>query len=262
MIPDPMEKMLIFRKLTQDNLSLARMQALPDRCRNGGYLCHLISCLIFLGATEYILNHDIPTFRTLVREAANNFRELFLRSDAGQLGYWTYTMPSILTLRVLTTTLAVGEISLTRELALLMSGREDIDPLETFPIFVSMDLCFRGALLRTLEAQPKEVRKLVRQTGWKKYNGLRGYGTIVQAIVNHDAAMATEGLKDIEEGISKGWETHAVIYDSPTDRFLCTWGLGMANLARLRGLDVPAIPPLIPEDLLIPLKEEAGHDQD
>ena len=41
------------------------------------------------------------------------------------------------------------------------------------------------------------------------------------------------------------------VFRDKEDEMLCVWGIGIANLARWRGLNVDAIPPLIPNDLLV-----------
>ena len=83
---------------------------------------------------------------------------------------------------------------------------------------------------------------------------LEGLGLTFQAILNREQEEVVEGIEQVvkEHRIltkKNGW------FHNSIDEILSIYGIGLANLARHRGLNAPAIPPLIPEDLLVEVNE-------
>lgn len=78
----------------------------------------------------------------------------------------------------------------------------------------------------------------------------RGYGTTLRGIVNRDPALTDIGLAEILNGhkrLSSGSGRFALTVDED----LCVWGVGLANLARMKRLSVDPKHPLVPSALLI-----------
>ena len=78
----------------------------------------------------------------------------------------------------------------------------------------------------------------------------RGYGDVWRAMLTADSDSANAGFKALVQGHMKQSKGRGVFAGTEAE-LLCIWGVGLANLARSRGLQVSAVPPLIPADLLI-----------
>ena len=77
----------------------------------------------------------------------------------------------------------------------------------------------------------------------------QGYSTVFSGLPSLDLDLVSNGIRTIAEGhkqlASSDW------FGETEDELLSIWGIGLANLARHRGLTVEAIEPFIPADLLI-----------
>ena len=76
-----------------------------------------------------------------------------------------------------------------------------------------------------------------------------GYGQVFLAIGANDSAAANEGLRTVVKGHQKQVKGTGV-FANTEDEVLCLWGVGMGHLAQLHGLQIEAVPPFIPDDLL------------
>jgi hypothetical protein len=77
-----------------------------------------------------------------------------------------------------------------------------------------------------------------------------GYAEVFNAILDGNQKHAQEGLTAIAKGHRNQSKRGGVFRDTE-DEVLCVWGIGMANLARRRGLSVTRVAPLIPQELLV-----------
>lgn len=79
---------------------------------------------------------------------------------------------------------------------------------------------------------------------------LIGYPLVMRAILDGNLAAAQAGLAELLKGHRKESRKDKLFGDS-VDEIICVWGLGLANLARWRGLAVDPQDALIPSDLLV-----------
>lgn len=78
----------------------------------------------------------------------------------------------------------------------------------------------------------------------------RGYATVLRGIVNRDTALTDSGLTELLKG-HKRLSSGSGMFALTVDKDLYVWGVGLANLARMKGLAVDPAHPLIPTALLI-----------
>jgi hypothetical protein len=84
----------------------------------------------------------------------------------------------------------------------------------------------------------------------KGNSSFEGYATTFQGILNRELDLTQEGLLSIGKG-HKNLIKRGGVFNGTSDEVLCVWGVDMANLARSRGLQVTAVPPFIPVELLV-----------
>lgn len=78
----------------------------------------------------------------------------------------------------------------------------------------------------------------------------RGYGTTLRGIVNRDLALTEIGFAELLNG-HKHLSSGSGRFVLTVDEDLCVWGIGLANLARMKRLAVDPKHSLVPSALLI-----------
>lgn len=206
----------------------------------------------FIGVAEYVLNHDINTFRSNLTKSAKLQNSLIIRYDAGEP-----IAPSYVTMIVyqeLLDALAAGDLRLAREFAGNMGGREKIEKELDHPFDRTLGYTLKSFVSNDktgMELWSKEFLDLCRR---KKYVSDIGYANMFKAILEENEQDANKALAEIAKGhkrLSRG----SGRFSDTEDEVLCVWGLGMANLARMYGLKVESNDPLIPADLLIEVRK-------
>ena len=206
--------------------------------------------LRFLAVAAYRLRGDVLQFRTGMREAAEMQKELFLRADRGESVSTSYL--SALTYQQVLDALAAGDSSLASWLADRIGFYPNKGDAKVHPL----DLAFAWALkVSVLSDQPGAEERLAAFGAVCQSRGnaaFEGYARFFGALFSRDCAAANVALESIAAGHKRLSRANGV-FDDTEDEVLCVWGVGVANLARSRGLDVQAVPPLIRGDLLLPV---------
>lgn len=218
----------------------------PSRERNGRASVQLYGELRFLAVASYKLDHDIPAFREGLRECGELFVRLFERFDSGEPIHYVTSMN---TYQELFNPLAAGDLDLSLRFARLMGDR-DTDEVKNNSGF---GLAFGYALKHLVQNEPDLAAPRVAalaQITQKHSKSFAGYATVIQAIIDQSLEAATAGFDEIVSGHPRLTRNGGHFQNTP-DEVLCVWGIGMANLARARGLPVRIDNEWIPGDLLI-----------
>lgn len=220
---------------------------LANREINGRASVRLAGELRFLAVADYKLDHDIPAFRRGLRECGELFVRLFERLDAGEPISGSYL--SMITYQRLFNPLAAGDMAQSMRLAGMMGGREAIEKAEDN----SFTRAFGYALKHLVEDKPDlaapHVAALAQITR-RSSRRFDGYATVMQALIEQNLQAALFGFNQIvtdHPRLTKG----GGFFQNSADEVLCVWGVGLANLARARGLMVNIDNAWIPGDLLV-----------
>jgi len=204
----------------------------------------------FFAVADYILQHDIGSFKKNLSEAVDCRLHVFEQYDAGKIDYpFDGSEVSVTAYMDLLEGLASGDMEVTMALAHRVGGREEIESRSND---FARSFCYtlKHCILGEDEAMAERLSVFAQVCLEKDYLPFQGYADIFTAILNEDVALANEGVAKIASSHTKLAKSHSWFAETE-DELLSVWGIGMANLARHRGLAVEAIPPFIPDDLLI-----------
>jgi len=243
------ERLPILHQERNEFLSMLCLNAQDkEKDKNGSASASFSNSLRFIGVSEYVLNTDVNSFKSNLIEAARIRYQLFLRFNKGEPISKSYL--SMLSYKALFNALAAGEFDLARELATLMGGREEIEKEFDHPFDYNLGYALKSFVLNDRSQMEKWSSEFSKICDKKENSDFRGYALIFEAILIEDVEKANEALIAIEKGHKKQSKGRGVFKNSE-DEVLCVWGIGIANLCRSYGLNVSAIPPLIPDDLLV-----------
>lgn len=228
---------------------------------------------------EYHLRHDISIFKSNLSHSASLYVNLFERNKGDiptsdvviemdldellasaererftkQTNPPGYVLPSLLTMvtfKELFNALASGDLQLAQQLARLMGAH--LDPEKSYD--EPLDHYLGWALKYMVDDTPDTVRRewISRFATWAKTERptLNGYALVMQAILDRDLLAAKEGFETLLKGHRREIRSGKLFADT-VDEIICVWGVGLANLARWRGLPVAPKDELIPADLLV-----------
>lgn len=228
---------------------------------------------------EYHVRNDIATFRANLAEAARLYVGLFERNSGGlpvedevadaRLDELLApreplavegasddpddVAPRLLTMatfKQLFNALASGDRAVAERLAGLMGAHLDPEHPHDEPI----DHHLGWALKYLVDDAPDAVRRdwihRLADTVQADRPTLSGYPLVMQAIVDGNLAAAQAGFAELLKGHRKESRKDKLFGDME-DEVVCVWGVGLANLARWRGLPVDPEDALIPADLLV-----------
>jgi len=206
----------------------------------------LANTVRFLAVAEYVLNKDIESLRSGLKESANIQLNLFERFEVNEPIDPPYV--SMLSYKELFDALASGERELSRKLAIHMGGRLEIEKEFDHPFDRSFGYVLKAF---TLDSKDKEeyLSKFFSECEKKGNSNFLGYSMILEGILENNEEKGRAGLKELFIGhrnLSKGRS----IFKNSEDELLCIWGLGMVNLASYYDLSIFVSDPLIPEDLI------------
>jgi len=240
--------MLVELRLEGDHqATISRNAEDPVKDRNGSSSTALADNLRFFGVADYLLKSDVESFRQKLSESAKIQDKLFDRFDNGEPIDGSYV--TMLSYKSVFDALAAGDLATAKSLASHMGGRASLEKEHDHPFDYAMGYTLRALVLndsKQIQEWPAKLLAACAETGMTDFNG---YGQVFQAIHANDSASANDGLKAIVKGHQKQSKGKGV-FAGTKDEVLCIWGVGMANLAQYHGLQVEAVPPLIPEDLL------------
>ena len=205
--------------------------------------------LRFLGVADYVLQHNRDGFRSKLSEAAAIKKSLVDRYDREhESALQSYV--SMVLFHDIFNALAAGNLELAKDLAMVTGGREAIERQHDHPFTKAMGCTLKAAVLRRPDL-PRLADDFLILSGTKKlYAKDRSYPMFFRAISDGNESAANAAL----EALVKLHPMACRRGDHPAeDESLFVRGIGLANLARaVYCLPVAPVPPLIPEDLLVP----------
>jgi hypothetical protein len=232
-----------------ENSDWIQKQPKPEDYDNTGSATAVeISHRRFFAIAEYILHGDVPAFRRQLVDAAKLQIQLFHRYDEGTLqGDGSYV--SIVSQDQLFDALAAGAFDVAEEFARHLGGRAKIEKGD-LPLRIALGYSLKHCVLNDADELRDWLVRLKEVCKAKKYQGFEAFVHAFQGILDGDLSRANKGIAGIAANhrramMDPGW------FADTEDELLSVWGIGVANLARYRGLQVDAVPPYIPNDLLI-----------
>lgn len=235
-------------ELRYENLPILQNNASDqEKDKNGSASSSLAGSLRFLGVANYILNHDISMFKEYLSEAAAIRKQLFERFEGGEPISESYV--AMLSYKALMNALAAGDFELSKELASMMGGRDEIEKEHDHPFDYALGYTLKSFVLNDYHGMQQWAKNFEAVCTEKENVDFLGYAQLFIAILNKDENKANQGISEIIKGHKKQSKGYGVFKDSE-DETLCVWGIGMVNLARYRNLNVQGSPPLVPDDLL------------
>ena len=145
---------------------------------------------------------------------------------------------------------AVGAWDVAIDHAGRMGGRPKLEKEFSHPFDRSLDCALKWFVLDDREQMEASADHFLAECGKRGNSYFMGYAHVFKAILESDLTKANEGMQTLVAGHKRASAGNGV-FSQTSNILLCVWGLGMANLCHKRGLPVDAIPPLIPEDLII-----------
>lgn len=246
---DIASRLSVLRDMRRKHVLQLRLNLLDaEKDKNGSVSNSLIGTLRFLAVAGYVSDSDITQFRVNLSETVLIRVRLFERFDSGDLISPSYV--SMMSYKVLLNALAAGDEQAAVSLASRMGGRTVVEREYDRPFDIAFGYALRDVVLsdfvssiRWVDALSEECRK----TGNADF---RGYSTVLHAILKASQRDVNAGLEEIISGHGRQCKGKGLFKDTE-DELLCVWGVAVANLARMRGLQTGASDPLIPADLLI-----------
>jgi hypothetical protein len=191
----------------------------------------------------------VDSFRRNLKEAAKLKLSLLKRAVNGESISSSYAY-SILTYKEIFDALAAGDLAIAEALANLIGSRPDWEEKHDHLFDSSMGHTLKAFVLVQTELMAKQASEFSVVCSDPDNVDFAGYATTFRALLQQDAKLAQEGLSAIVKG-HKNQIKRGGVFNGREDEATCVWGVGMANLARSRGLAVTGVAPFIPEELLL-----------
>ena len=248
-MPNYIERLPDIVKDTLERLTLHKQKAADPEKNKGGYFSASVADkLRLLGAGAWLLEKDVTKFKQHLSEAADIFINLFQRYDQGEEDCGSFI--TMIAYQELLNALAAGNMKLAHAFATHMGGRDKLEKEMDHPFTHVMGYTFKAFVLNDREQMKIWAPKLMTESEKKDNKDCIGYPQLFTAILTNDLEAANAAMTTLVEGHKKLSKARRVFGDK-VDEALSIWGIGIANLARSRGLNVEPIPPLIPGELLI-----------
>ena len=242
-------KMARIAETDRRDIELLRAKAADSaKDRTGSVSSNLAGALRFVAVADYLLYGDDSAFRAGLLEAASLRRRLFDRYDAGESISPSYV--SMLAYKALFNALAAGSLDDSRALAERMGGRASIEDEYDRPFDIAMGYALKSVVIGDDNAALESIAALGRVCEDQENSDYIGYPGVLGAIVRGDPEMGESALDAVIAGHKRQMKGPGLFRDTE-DELLCVWGVGLVNLARMRGLALRPREPLIPAAVLI-----------
>ena len=243
------ERLPMLVELRGENQGILRANAADrEKDKSGSCSSMLALDLRFFAVAHYILKRDVTSFRLQLSEAAEIRQRMFERFEAGEGIDASYV--TMLSYKELFSALAAANMPLARSLAAHMGGRHDLEKEYDHPFDYAMGYTLRAFVLNDFPEMRKWSQNLWATCHETGVSDFQGYAKVFEAMLSEDTASANQGLIAVVKGHQRQTKGKGVFVNTE-DELLCVWGVGMANLARSRGLCVEGNQPLIPDELLL-----------
>jgi hypothetical protein len=196
-----------------------------------------------LGVAAYVLDNDPEEFRRYLSAVGHRQLTFIQRFDAGLLDEYfaPYSTASLLFYRELYDALAAADFATAQALAGTMGTQESPERVDT-AFTRAMGFALKWTVLGDDGEQTRAwIERLRNECSDSQHGDFRGYAELLDAALH----MICDGHQRLAQ--NPDW------FGDSENELLCVWGIGAANLCRWRGLNVSAVPPLIPDALLCPV---------
>ncbi|PHQ79004.1 MAG: hypothetical protein COB66_07730 [Coxiella sp. (in: Bacteria)] len=220
----------------------------PQYDEDGGLSTSKKGIKRFVALCDYKLRHDIPAFRKNLRGAVELRKSLFDRYNQGEsIDESFVTMNAF---DYLLDALASGDYKLSEDFAKVMGGREKIEKENDHPFDWAFGYALKAAILdqeEELDTWLALASKEVKHPDVKFY---QGYVDALYAIRKDNDEAFESAIKQLLKDHRKECREGGV-FDNCADEVVCFGGLGLVNLARLKGLKVIIDDEYLPSELVV-----------
>jgi hypothetical protein len=199
----------------------------------------------FIGIAEFLVNDDIGSFRKNLAKCAELRLRLFERHQAGEEISPSYV--SMLAYKELYDALAAADFTLSVKLARIMGGRPQIEAEYDHPFDCAMGYALKTVVLTQNDSLSRATFRRVLSE--EDNEDFRGYGLVLDGIETRNEKAANDGLAMVVDGHKK--QARFGVFRGLRDSHLCIWGIGLANLAKQRNIEIHVNDELIPDSLII-----------
>ncbi|HAS6360216.1 TPA: hypothetical protein RQJ98_000526 [Vibrio vulnificus] len=218
----------------------------PAKDKGGAATTSLAGTLRFLAVANLKLEGDVQGFKEALSRAASCRLTLFKRSKNGEAIPPSYL--AMISYKSLFDALAAGDYELSKELASVMGGRDEIEKENDHPFDRALGYALK-ALVLNADDQAEKIEQFRSAASESDNTDFLGYAEAFEAIKNSDSELFVSALQHLLLGHKKQCKGSGVFKDSE-DEVLCVWGIGLVNLAKSRGLAPKIDDPLIPASLV------------
>ena len=219
----------------------------PEKDKNGSASNMYAYRLIFLANAEYLLHKNISKFRANMAEASRLKIQLFERFEAGGVIDKSYV--SMIAYKGLFYALATGDEKLSQTLANYMGGREQIEKDFDSPFAIAIGYTLKYLVLgeNSLAKTWLEKLKLACKGDYINFVSL---ANLLETILNKDSVAMNTAFSAFIADYKKECKGRGMFSDSE-EEMLSVWGIGLANLACMRGMSFTYDNELTPRVLVV-----------
>ncbi len=224
--------------------TLAANAADSAKDKNGSSTNVYAAALRFIGISDFLLDGDTGSFRSMLSKAAKLRVQLFVRFDRGEPISASYV--STLAYKELFDALAAGDLETATELAQHIGGRPDIEKEHAHPFDNALGYALKAAVLGRDQIPANEMLAAVLQENDNA--NFRGYGAVLSQLASAQDKVSPDAFRSIVAGHKR--EAKDGVFKGVVDEIICVWGIGLANLVKARGRSVDFSDDLIPAGLI------------
>ncbi len=210
----------------------------------------LASAYLIIGISEYVVSNNIREFRSNLIESAKLRNELFDRFEKGDpISESRISMGASSSLFY---ALAAADFEIARELARKLGVTDKIDKKIDHPFNRAFGYTFKYIVLDDFTNADPWLQEFKKQCEKKVHMDWKSKADMFEAIMSGDINKANSAMEAeirSHERMAKRGRIKGTL-----EEVLSVAGIALVNLARHYGLNVSAIPPLLPEDLLVPVE--------
>ncbi len=220
----------------------------PFHDRVGDAAISLVGDLKFFAIVAFAIDHDVERFRALLRESAMQKEDVYDRFEAGEPIDGSYV--SLFGYKSLFDALASGDLTLAARFASKLGGRPQIERKHDHPFTRAVGPALKHLVLASGPEASPAVAAFAEACGKKGHGDYAGYPVCMRAILDRDSEAFSAGAAAVL-ACHKKLCRPGRMFDLGPDEVICTWLLGLANLAVSRGLSVSIDHPYVPRALIL-----------
>lgn len=213
----------------------------------GAFRDMLALTLRFVGVAEYVEHCSIRLFRADLDESSGI--DLLLCNDFEGGGSVDCSLVSPLVYKAIFNALAAGSFDTAEALAAWTPNCPTKGMAWVHPFDEAMCRALAAVVLGDATGASARIRRLAERCKGP-LAGCAGYCDAFDGLACSDAQLVERGLRRVVADHPQ-LTRRGRIFHGTEDELLSIWGIGVANLARRRGMRVGGFGPLIPDELLV-----------